>query len=72
VPLQRDIIRLLIDALYDMLDRIAGDSAQTRVYVVNVRNTLTSVQEWADEIHGTSAGFRKVGRVFAEKIDGAI
>src|SRR5262249_39774932 len=34
--LQREIIRLLIDALYDMLDRVAGTPSQSGVHVVNV------------------------------------
>lgn len=70
-PLQRAIIVLLIDALYDMLNRVAGNSADTRVFVVNCRNTL-GANEWADEIHGTSAGFKKVAKLFARAIRDAI
>ena len=69
--LQRDIIRILIDALYDMLDRVAGKSDETKVYVINVRGTLQA-NDWADEIHGTSAGFKKVGKVFKKAIAKAI
>jgi hypothetical protein len=70
-PLQRDIIRLLIDALYDMLVRVAGKSEQTNIYVVDVRGTLKG-DDWADEIHGTSAGFKKVGTVFKKSINKGI
>lgn len=71
VTLQRAIIRVLIDALYDMLQRVAGNSAQTHVHLVDVRGTL-GANEWADEIHGTSAGFKKVAAKFASVIRGAI
>ncbi|WP_077068101.1 hypothetical protein [Ensifer aridi] len=67
VDLQRDIIRILIDALYDMLDRVAGNSTSTHVHVIDARGIL-SKDDWADEIHGTSAGFKKVAKLFAEKI----
>lgn len=65
--IQRDIIRFLIDALYDMLDQVAGRSANTRVFVVDVRGTLGD-GDWADEIHGTSDGFRKVAALFRAAI----
>ena len=69
--LQRAIIRILIDALYDMLNRVAGQSSRTHVHVVDVRGTL-SLRDWADEIHGTSSGFKKVGKVFSDAIRKAI
>ena len=61
LSLQRGIIRILIDALYDMLNRVAGVSNQSRIYVVDVRGRLGE-NDWADEIHGTSAGFRNVAK----------
>lgn len=70
--LQRAIVRLLIDRLYAMLGRVAGDSASTKVYVVDARGALGPVQSWADEIHGTSAGFAAVAARFKAIIDGAI
>lgn len=60
--LQRDIVRLLIDALYDMLRRLAED--HPHVHVVDARRTLPEVSDWNDEIHGTSAGFRRVAKKF--------
>jgi hypothetical protein len=68
---QRAIIRVLIDALYDMLTRVAGDSVQTKIHLVDVRGTLAA-NEWADEIHGTSPGFGKVAKLFADVIDDAL
>ncbi|MGV6848803.1 MAG: trypsin-like peptidase domain-containing protein [Marinibacterium sp.] len=60
--LRRDIIVHLVDSLYDMLDGIARDDAH--VHVVDVRETLTRVSDWADEIHGTSEGFGQVAGKF--------
>lgn len=65
--LQRAIIRVLVDALYDMLKGVAGDPNTTRIHVVDIRGTLRD-GDWADEIHGTSAGFAKVGLLFATAI----
>lgn len=61
--LQRQIIRILIDALYDTLRRVAGDSARSHIHLADIRNTV-KLGEWADEIHPTDAGFRKVAKVF--------
>jgi hypothetical protein len=62
--LRQAIIRFLIDALYDTLFRIAGDSAASRVHVVDVRGTLARLADWADEIHATNQGFAKVAARF--------
>ncbi|NKJ72714.1 hypothetical protein GFL38_10610 [Rhizobium leguminosarum bv. viciae] len=65
--LQRDIIRVLIDALYDMLDNIAGDSKKSNIYVVDVRGELKA-GDWADEIHAKSAAFGRVAARFKKVI----
>jgi hypothetical protein len=73
VTLQREIIRRLVDSLYDMLFKVAGNASDTFIHVVDVRGTLQiGNDEWADEIHGTSAGFKKVGKLFQNAIDSAI
>ena len=64
--LQRSVLRLLIDATYDMLQRVAGDSASTGVHVVDVRGTLPEVTDWTDEIHPTDEGFGRVADRFRE------
>lgn len=69
--LQRAIIRVLIDALYDMLNRVAGQSSITHVHVIDVRGAL-SPSDWADEIHGTSSGFKKAAKLFRDIIRSAI
>ena len=68
--LQRAIIKILIDALYDMLESVA--LASSRVHVVELRNTLPDVGEWADEIHVTSAGFATMAAKFDNRIRAAI
>ena len=62
--LRRDTIRFLIDALYGMLHRVAGDPAATGIHVVDCRGAMPDVGDWVDEIHGTSEGFRKVTERF--------
>lgn len=71
LKLQRTIIRLLIDALYDMLNRVAGKSSATKVYVVNVRGTLKD-GDWADEIHATSEAFARVADKFRKTLTTAL
>ena len=66
--LRRSIIKVLIDALYDMLAELAGNSRMTKVWVVDCRNAMPEVTDWNDEIHGTSDGFRKVAERFRLKI----
>jgi hypothetical protein len=70
--LRRNILRLMIDALYDMLGRLAGNPEETGVHVVDCRGAMPSVTDWADEIHGTSNGFAAVAREFARTIEGAM
>lgn len=64
--LRRKLLTFLQDALYDMLYGVAGDSARTGVHVVDCRGAMPQVSDWADEIHGTSAGFAKVADRFRE------
>jgi hypothetical protein len=62
--LRRNIVKHMLDALYDMLHGLAGQSAQTHIHVVDCRGAMPDVHDWADEIHGTSAGFAKVAERF--------
>ncbi len=64
MDLRRNVVKLMLDALYSMLEGLAGDSSATGVYVVNCRGALPEVSDWADEIHGTSNGFAKVADRF--------
>lgn len=63
--LRRGIVKNLIDQTYDMLGVIA---AKPNVVLVDCRRTLTDVGDWIDEIHGTSAGFRKIADKFKDAI----
>lgn len=73
--LQRDIIRLLIDELNRRLMRLAGGNHGgmfTNVWMVDVRNTLRTVADWADELHPTSSGYGLVAGKFDEVLKQAI
>lgn len=69
--LRRKILMVLIDRLYDMLSEFSGNSATTKVWLVDCRNAMPSVSDWIDEIHGTSAGFRKVTKRFKSAMNEA-
>ena len=62
---------MLLDALYDMLREFSGDSRQTGVWLVDCRNAMPDVTDWADEIHGTSDGFAKVAARFKDSLRAA-
>ncbi len=62
--LQREVVRLLIDELYEVLHRVAADDPAGQVHVVDVRGTLTSITDWVDEIHATNKGFAHVAARF--------
>ena len=62
-----EIVERLIQTLYRMLCNIA--TTNPNVHVVDVRGTLTRVRHWADEIHGTSAGFRLIAAKFRQVLN---
>lgn len=64
--LRRGVLKLLIDQLYGRFEKIARESAH--VWVVDCRGAMPDVQDWADEIHGTSSGFAKVAARFRQAI----
>lgn len=69
---RREIVRILIDSLYETLQAVAeADSAQ-KVFVVDCRGAMPEIGDWADEIHGTDAGFGRVAERFRAVLDGAI
>ena len=70
--LRRAIITLMINALYDMLNDLAGDPKKTGVWVVDCRGALPKPTDWADEIHGTSDGFSVVAARFEAVLKKAI
>ena len=60
--LRRKLLTFLIDKLYEMLNDVAVSSEH--VHVVDCRGLLPNVTDWADEIHGTSDGFKKIAAQF--------
>ena len=69
--LQREIIGLLIDELYAMLGRVAADSRETKVFVVDARGAIGD-DRWNDEIHGNDLGFATVADRFRAVLETAM
>ncbi|RYD34391.1 MAG: hypothetical protein EOP86_11085, partial [Verrucomicrobiaceae bacterium] len=59
---RRALVRHLIDAVYEMLGRLAR--SYPNVHVIDLRGTLTNISDWHDELHPTRDGFRKVAGKF--------
>jgi len=66
--LRRNILKFLIDQLYEMMADIAQDSVESKVYVVDCRGAMPDLGDWNDEIHGTSDGFSKVKARFVKTL----
>ncbi len=64
--LRRGVIKVLLDQLYGRFETLAA--ANSGVHLVDCRNAMPDVTDWADEIHGTSAGFAKVAERFRRVI----
>ncbi|MDJ0608832.1 MAG: hypothetical protein QNJ67_07625 [Kiloniellales bacterium] len=62
--IRRDVIKIMIDALYDMMHDVAAADPSGRVFVVDARGSMPKLEDWADEIHGTKRGFREVADRF--------
>ncbi|MCU0907102.1 MAG: hypothetical protein MUF73_06560 [Rhodobacteraceae bacterium] len=61
--LRHAVLRVLLDRLHGMLSGLAKGPAN-QVWLVDCRDALPKVSDWADEIHGTSRGFTKVAARF--------
>lgn len=70
--LRRNIIKFLINRLYQMLEKVAGDPQKTGVWLVDCRGAMPEVTDWIDEIHGTSDGFKKIATRFASVLSQAL
>lgn len=64
----REIIKILLDRLYDMMFEIAQNSDETGVHVIDCRGAMPNVSDWNDEIHGTTDGFANVAARFKDKL----
>jgi hypothetical protein len=58
VGLQRDCIRLVIDALSNEL-QVLTQIDSNRVFLADSRGTLVE-QDWANELHPKPTGFKKI------------
>jgi hypothetical protein len=67
---QRDVIKCMIDDLYNMMSKLIGQ--HDNIHVIDVRNTLNHIADWKDEIHGTSDGFKAVAKKFDTTIRSVI
>ncbi|MEL6817547.1 MAG: hypothetical protein AAFP80_02735 [Pseudomonadota bacterium] len=70
--LRGNIIAFLVERLYEMMFSVAGNSARTRIWVVDCRPVLGALDDWADEIHPTDEGFAKVAALFRNTLSGAL
>lgn len=66
--LQGQIIKLMIDDLNERLNQLCGNGKANgqsfrNAWHVDIRGTLAQ-KDWADELHPTDAGFRKVAQKF--------
>jgi hypothetical protein len=65
--LQAAILRRVVDAMNEVLRKLAGGNvpggAFGQVYHVDLRGSL-GFDEWADELHPTSAGYAKLSQRF--------
>lgn len=64
---RHDIVKILIDELNNMLIALAGEY-RNRVFYIDLRGTLTSRFDWANELHPTSEGFK----MLSDKVDRAV
>ena len=66
---RHDIVVKFIDSVSSMLAGLASDPNYTgRVFHVDLRGTLQSESDWANELHPRNPGFSKL----ADKIDTAL
>jgi hypothetical protein len=64
------IVKELVDRFNRMLRTLASE--HETFHYVDLRGTLPSVQQWRDEIHPKSAGFRRMALEFAAAMDRAL
>ncbi|MEM6466746.1 MAG: serine protease, partial [Pseudomonadota bacterium] len=65
---QREIVRLLIDRFYDLLDQISEELGPN-VEVLNVRGKVgKTTQSWTDELHPKDEGFKRVSEIFLKRL----
>jgi hypothetical protein len=75
LPTNRDMMKVLINRLNDMLSSLATDSSFSNLHYLDLRNTLSNdltggkyKQSWANELHPTNEGFDALAARFATLI----
>ncbi len=67
-----DLMATLIDRINSMLQEVVDMEAFPQVHYLDLRNTLSAGADykdwWANELHPTKKGFRKVADIFAKEI----
>jgi lysophospholipase L1-like esterase len=65
---RREIVGKFIDALFNMFDDLSKNKFKDRLFHIDTRRTLTAEanyrDEWANELHPTDDGFRKIAVKF--------
>jgi lysophospholipase L1-like esterase len=74
LPERMSLARVLVDKINDMLQSIVGHPEFSHVIYINLRGTLRDdlsvyQEDWANELHPSSAGFSLVSNRFAEEIN---
>ena len=67
LEVRHDIVKQFIDGLNDLLQGLAQKYPR-KVFCINLRNTLSSRDDWANELHPGNKGFAAL----ADKIDAAL
>ena len=65
---RRQVLVVMLDALYAMMHDVAAEDPHGRVFVVDARGSMPQVGHWVDEIHGTDQGFAAVADRFRAAI----
>lgn len=67
--LQRDICIVLIDRLHERHKKVAQSFAATgKVHYVDVRGSVTDKDDWYDELHPRSRGFKRIAAKIRPKL----
>ena len=67
LEVRHDIVKQFIDGLNDLLQALA-QKYPGKVFYINLRNTLSAREDWANELHPGNDGFAAL----AKKIDDAL
>lgn len=72
LDMRRNVIKHMLDKLYDMMNALTAESGINHVYVVDNRGAMPFISDWKDEIHGKNHGFARVAQRFRDTINPVI